>query len=47
MDVDLDDYNAICTRDLEMLKNVQVVPCIMSHKSKLFRFIYYVFEKSF
>lgn len=43
--IDLDDYNAICTRDLEALNNVQVVPCIMAHKSKLFRFVYYCFAK--
>ena len=46
-DVDLDDYNAICVRDLEEFDNIQVVPCIMSHKSKIFRYVYYVIEKLF
>lgn len=45
LEVDLDDYNSICTRDLESLENVQVIPTIMAHKAKFFKFLYYCHEK--
>lgn len=43
--VNNDDYNMICTRDLEKFDNVQIVPIIMASCPRCIKRLYYIHEK--